>query len=74
MDWIDEIEDRLTAVSSSVSSPWHAGRTVGRTIYDGDGPDDLIGVMDSRLLAEFVAHAPNDIKRLIAEVRKLRRR
>lgn len=34
--------------------PWHAGRTVGRTLYHGDGPDDLIGVMDSRALAELV--------------------
>lgn len=33
---------------------WHAGRTVGRTLYHGDGPDDLIGVMDNRLLAELV--------------------
>jgi len=35
----------------------HAGRTVGRTLYSGDGPDDLIGVMDSRELAELVVLA-----------------
>lgn len=33
---------------------WHAGRTVGRTLYCGEGRDDLIGVMDSRQLADLV--------------------
>ncbi len=37
--------------------PWHAGRTVGRTLYCGDGPDDLIGTMDNRELAELVVLA-----------------
>jgi len=52
--------------------PWHAGRTVGRTVYMGDGRGDLIGVMDSRALAEFVAAARADIPALVTEVRELR--
>lgn len=38
---------------------WHAGRTVGRTIYQGDGPDDMIGTMDSRELAAHVVALHN---------------
>lgn len=38
---------------------WHVGRTVGRTIYQGDGPDDLIGIMDTRELAALVVAAVN---------------
>ncbi len=43
---------------------WHAGRTVGRTLYKGDGPDDLIGVMDSRELAAYVVVAVNERARV----------
>jgi len=50
-----ERTQRLRALLVSVGpTDWHAGRTVGRTLYRGDGPDDMIGVMDSRLLAELV--------------------
>jgi hypothetical protein len=70
LDWVDDIQVRL--ILTGKPYPWHAGRQVGRTIYCGDGPDDLIGIMDTRELADFVAHAPEDIGRLIAEVRKLR--
>ena len=51
--------------------PWHAGRTVGRTVYDGDGPDDLIGVMDTRYLADCVITAHNILPALLARVREL---
>ena len=44
---------------SELRFPWHAGRTTGRALYDGDGPDDLIGVMDSRELAAVVVVAVN---------------
>jgi hypothetical protein len=63
-----EIEKRMKA---AVFGPWHAGRTVGRTIYHGEGPDDLIGIMDSRPLADFVANAPDDITYLLGRVREL---
>lgn len=36
---------------------WRVGRKVGRTIYD---KDELIGVMDSTLLAERVVNCVND--------------
>jgi hypothetical protein len=45
-------------------TPWHAGRTVGRTLYQGDGPDDLIGVMDNRELAAQVVAEHNAAPRL----------
>lgn len=45
--------------------PWHAGRTVGRTVYKGDGPDDMIGVMDTRDYAGFVACMRNLLPELI---------
>jgi hypothetical protein len=46
---------RLRALLSSVyPTDWHTGRTVGRTLYCGDGPDDMIGTMDTRMLAEMV--------------------
>lgn len=44
---------------SELRLPWHAGRTTGRALYDGDGPDDLIGVMDTRELAAVVVVAVN---------------
>jgi hypothetical protein len=46
--------------------PWHAGRTVGRTLYQGDGSDDLVGVMDTRELAALVVRAVNSHEALIA--------
>jgi hypothetical protein len=46
---------RLRALLMHVyPTTWHAGRTVGRTLYHGDGPDDLLGYMDTRNLAELV--------------------
>lgn len=50
------------------SGNWRVGKTVGRTIYKGDGPDDLIGVMDTRKDAEFVAAAPGIILDLLKEL------
>lgn len=50
-----EREARLRSLVTHVyATDWHAGRTVGRTLYHGDGPDDLLGVMDTRMLAELV--------------------
>src|SRR5438045_303448 len=45
-------------------SPWHVGRTVGVTLYKGDAPDDLVGVMvgphvEACELAEEVVLAVN---------------
>ncbi len=37
--------------------PWRVGRKVGRTIYDGD---KLIGMMDTRELAELVVRHVNN--------------
>lgn len=48
---------------SELRLPWHAGRTTGRALYDGDGPDDLIGVMDTRELAAAVVEAVNAVQR-----------
>ncbi len=45
--------------------PWHRGRTVGRTVYKGEGPDDMIGVMDTRDYAGFVACMRNMLPELI---------
>lgn len=49
--------DRLHQLLHRTPPVWHAGRTVGRTVYQGDGPDDMIGVMDTRELAEIVVLA-----------------
>ena len=51
--------------------PWHAGRTVGKTLYDGDGPDDMIGVMMTRDLAAQVVAEHNEIASLRAQVAAL---
>ena len=37
---------------------WRVGSRVGRTIYNGPGPDDLIGTMDTREAAKLAAAAP----------------
>ena len=43
---------------------WHTGRTVGVTLYKGDGPADLVGVMvgphdEACALAQQVVRAVN---------------
>jgi hypothetical protein len=48
----------------TVKMPWRVGRKVGRTIYAviGDEPSDhdpLIGVMDTKALAEAAVRAHN---------------
>lgn len=63
---IAEIEERLGTAS------WRVGSKVGRTIYKGHGPDDLIGVMDTRELAASVVFARNDARWLCAELKKAR--
>lgn len=50
----------------------HAGRTVGRTLYQGDGVDDLIGIVDTRGQARYIVMAVNAFPELVAEVRVLR--
>lgn len=52
--------------------PWHAGRTVGRTLYVGDGPDDCIGLLDSRHLSESLAYLRNQAPAILAEVQRQR--
>lgn len=49
--------ERLRLLLGRYPTVWHAGRTVGRTIYIGDGPDDMVGIMDTRQLAELVVLA-----------------
>ena len=51
-----------------MAEQWHAGRTVGRTLYRGDGPDDCIGLMDSRALADLVVVAVNISRVLLAKL------
>lgn len=51
---------------------WRVGSTVGRTIYCGNGPDDLIGVMDTREDAAFVVACVNAFAALEAERDQLR--
>lgn len=60
--------------------PWRTGRKVSRTIYAviGDQPDDhdpLIGVMDTKTLAEAAVRAHNqeilNQERITEELRKL---
>lgn len=46
------------------NSPWRVGRTVGRTIYiqrfyDPSKADELVGLMDTQGLAEFVCRCVN---------------
>ena len=38
----------------------------------GDAPTDIAEVLTGRGDAEFIAHAPSDVRRLLAEIRRLR--
>lgn len=56
-------------MTDPLTMPWRTGRKVGRTIYAqiGDAPadhDPLIGVMDTRELADHAVRAHNVILRL----------
>lgn len=67
------IDERIAQIETTLpSESWHAGRTVGRTLYKGDGPDDMIGIMDTRDLTAFVASAPDAIRWLLAELQRTR--
>lgn len=77
---LDAIEERLSATSPA---PWRH-RILG-FIEAGDNPADVIGVTcqrhDASLAplpgvenAEFIAHARQDVPRLVDEVRRLRER
>jgi hypothetical protein len=71
-DWLDELKARRAAISPA---PWklqgHPSETT--MVYDAEG-DSVVyneGSPNERD-AEFIAHAPSDIDRLIAEVERLR--
>lgn len=59
------IKQRL---ANATPGPWRRGATVQRTIYKGLGPDDLIGLFDSKDDAYFVTKARTDVELLIALV------
>lgn len=44
---------------------WRVGSKVGRTLYRGDGPDDIIGLLDTREAAKLAAAAPELARALI---------
>lgn len=50
---------------------WHVGSKVGRTIYKGAGPDDLIGVLDTREDAAFTVAVHEMIPQMIEDMIKL---
>jgi hypothetical protein len=60
-----DLEPLLRRLENCTPGPWRRGATVQRTIYKGLGPDDLIGVMDSKEDAYFVTKARNELPDLI---------
>jgi chromosome segregation ATPase len=63
-----KMTDQPVPVLSAAETPWHAGRTVGKTLYNGDGPDDMVGVMMTRELAALVVERVNGYAALQEEV------
>jgi hypothetical protein len=64
----DESVSESRTVETPQHSPWRVGRKVGRTIYamvsgEASDEDELIGVMDSRAVAESAVAAHNDTLR-----------
>lgn len=48
-------EARLRYLLVHHHEEWHAGRTVGRTLYQGwGGAEDLLGIVDTPELAELI--------------------
>ena len=72
MNEIQEIEARLAAATPG---PWsRSGHDVGQVVYGPGGQPDLIGPISTNSDiedAEFIAHAPVDIRALIDEVKRL---
>ena len=65
-----DIQRLLELMALLPPPPWHNGRTVGRTVYKGEGgAEDMIGVMDTPDLAEFVCLARNLLPGLLARYR-----
>lgn len=57
-------DEQIMSPAFLLRVPWRTGRKVGRTVYaqagiDPGNDDELIGVMDSRELAEAVVRAHN---------------
>ena len=68
---IEELYDLWQITSPGL---WRTGSKVGRTLYDGDGPDDLIGVMDKRTDAMFVARVQVLLPTLLREIQEHRKK
>ena len=72
MNEIQEIEARLAAATPG---PWsRSGYDVGQVVYGPGGQPDLIGPISTNSDiedAEFIAHAPKDVRALIDEVGRL---
>jgi hypothetical protein len=58
---------RLRTLLAALRPLDHTGRTVGRTLYVGDGVDDLIGMMDNRAYAELVLLAYQYAREALAD-------
>ena len=69
---LQAIEARLAAATPG---PWsRSGYDVGQVVYGPGGQPDLIGPISTNSDiedAEFIAHAPKDIRALLAEVGRL---
>jgi hypothetical protein len=51
---------------SVLDETWRVGSKVGRTLYRGNGADDLIGVLDTREAAALASLAPEMYRMLKA--------
>ena len=73
MNEIQEIEARLSAATPG---PWsRSGYDVGQVVYGPGGQPDLIGPISTNSDiedAEFIAHAPEDIRALLDEVKAVK--
>jgi len=67
----DRVDPKEVLTQCDLLPPIRVGLNVGRTLYKGDGPDDLIGVMDTRELAAFVAFARTALPLLAQRVLEL---
>lgn len=56
---------------SVLDETWRCGTKTGRCLYRGDGPDDLIGVLDTREAARLAAEAPAMLRMLKARQAEL---
>jgi hypothetical protein len=65
MPLTDDVRARLVALEQA-APPMRCGTKVGRTIYRGHDANDLIGVMDTRALAELTVELRNAAPTLLA--------